>query len=117
MDNFKYYEDDFFNIKSYKQFENILSLFESERLVSIKTKNMFFIFLKELDKLSNKYLYEINIKELQINGFYEITMKSNNNKTIYQFVVSYDFENKNYKKKQVEFDYMFNYFIKMLRFF
>ena len=117
MDNFKYYEDDFFNIKSYKQFENILSLFESERLVSIKTKNMFFIFLKELDKLSNKYLYEINIKELQINGFYEITMKSNNNKTIYQFVVSYDFENENYKKKQVEFDYMFNYFIKMLRFF
>lgn len=117
MDNFKYYEDDFFNIKSYKQFENILSLFESERLVSIKSKNMFFIFLKELDKLSNIYLYEIDIKKLKINGFYEITMKSNNNKTIYQFVVSYDFENENYKKKQVEFDYMFNYFIKLLRFF
>ena len=117
MDSFKYYEDYFFNIKSNKQFENILSLFESERLVSIKSKNMFCIFLKELGKLSNIYLYEIDIKKLKINGFYEITMKSNNNKNIYQFVVSYDFENENYKKKQLEFDYMFDYFIKLLRFF
>lgn len=78
---------------------------------------MFFIFLKELDKLSNTYLYEIDIKKIKINGFYAITMKSNNNKTVYQFVISYDLENENYKKKKIEFDYMFNYFIKLLRFF
>lgn len=117
MNSFKYYEDDFFTIKSYKQFNHLLSLFESERLVSIKSKNMFCIFLKELGKLSNIYLYEIDIKKLKINGFYEINIKSKNNKTVYQFVISYDFENENYKKKKIEFDYMFNYFIKLLRFF